>query len=91
MTCIIWDNSFIPSGFFIIKSNKPKTKKMKINIKYEKGFFCLINLLNSNNVINPKIRIKAKKVILFWAANINMPANKIPEIDRLISSLWAKL
>ena len=64
---------------------------MKINIKYEKGFFCLINLLNSNNVINPKIRIKAKKVILFCAADINMPANKIPEIDRLIKSLLAKL
>ena len=90
-TCIIWDTSSIKLGDSNNRSKKPKVKNKNIKIKYDKGFFCSISVLNSFREINPKIRINAKKDSLFCAAKINTLANNTPEIDLFINSFKTKL
>ena len=65
----------------------PKVENKNIKIKYDKGFFCSISVLNSLRQINPKIRTNARKESLFCAAKINTLANNIPEIDLFINSV----
>ena len=90
-TCIIWDTSSIKVGDSNNRSKKPKVMNKNIKIKYDKGFFCSISVLNSFKEINPKIRTNAKKDSLFCAAKINILANNTPETDLFINSFKTKL